>query len=62
MKLFYSPGYSSLADHVAMLEAGLQFDLVRVDIETKRIEGGGSYTEINPKGYVLPCCSMMGNS
>ena len=52
MKLFYAPGFSSLADHIAMLEAGLRFDIVKVDIWTKQIEGGGSYLEINPKGYV----------
>ena len=52
MKLFYAPGFSSLADHIAMLEAGLQFEIVKVDIWTKQIEGGGSYIEINPKGYV----------
>lgn len=52
MKLYYAPGFSSIADHIAMLEAGLRFDVVKVDIETKQIEGGGSYTDINPKSYV----------
>lgn len=52
MKLFCAPGFSSLADHIAMLEAGLQFDIVKVDISTKQMEGGGLYTDINPKGYV----------
>lgn len=52
MKLFYAAGFSSLADHIAMLEAGLRFDLARVDIETKLVENGESYTDINPKGYV----------
>ena len=52
MKLFCAPGFSSLADHIAMLEAGLQFDIVKVDIETKQMEGGGLYTDVNPKGYV----------
>jgi glutathione S-transferase len=52
MKLFYAPGFSSIADHIAMLEAGLQFDLVKVDIETKQVEGDGSDKDINPKGYV----------
>ena len=52
MKLYYAPGFTSLADHIAMLEAGLQFDIVKVDIWTKEIEGGGSYTGINPTGYV----------
>ena len=52
MKLFYAPEFSSLADHIAMLEAGLLFDIVKVDIWTKQMEGGGSYLEINPKGSV----------
>ncbi|PDT78643.1 glutathione S-transferase N-terminal domain-containing protein [Sinorhizobium sp. BJ1] len=52
MKLYSAPGFTSLADHIAMLEAGIQFDLVKVDLETKQIEGGGRYTEINPTGYV----------
>jgi glutathione S-transferase len=52
MTLFTAPGFSSLADHIAMLEAGLQFDVAKVDFATKQIEGGGSLTEISPKGYV----------
>jgi glutathione S-transferase len=52
MKLYCAPGFSSLADHIAMLEAGLQFDIVKVDISTKQMAGGGLYTDINPKGYV----------
>jgi glutathione S-transferase len=40
MKLYSAPGFTSLADHIAMLEAGIQFDVVKVDIETKQIEGG----------------------
>jgi glutathione S-transferase len=52
MKLFCAPGFSSLADHIAMLEAGLPFDFVKVDFETKQIEGGGDYVAVNPKGYV----------
>ncbi|WP_018236947.1 glutathione S-transferase N-terminal domain-containing protein [Ensifer sp. BR816] len=52
MKLYSAPGFTSLADHIAMLEAGIEFDVVKVDIETKQIEGGGRYTDINPTGYV----------
>ena len=52
MKLYYAPGFTSLADHIAMLEAGLQFDLVKVDIWTKQIEDGGNYVDVNPTGYV----------
>lgn len=52
MKLFYAPGFSSFADHIAMIEAGLQVDLVKVDIWTKQLDGGGDYTDVTPKGYV----------
>jgi glutathione S-transferase len=52
MKLYYAPGFTSLADHIAMLEAGLQFDLMKVDISTKQLEGGGNYVDVNPTGYV----------
>ncbi|UAJ10614.1 glutathione S-transferase N-terminal domain-containing protein [Glacieibacterium megasporae] len=52
MKLYYSPGACSLADHIALHEAGLSFEHVKVDLETKLISGGMDFTEINPKGYV----------
>jgi glutathione S-transferase len=52
MKLYLAPGACSLADHIAMCEAGLEFDRVRVDLRTKRTESGDDYNAINPKGYV----------
>ena len=52
MKLYYAPGACSLADHVALIENGLAFDLERVDLKTKRTETGVNYLSINPKGYV----------
>jgi glutathione S-transferase len=52
MKLYLAPGACSLADHIALHEAGLTFDRVRVDLRTKRTEDGADFTEINPKGYV----------
>ena len=52
MKLYLAPGACSLADHIALHEAGLAFDRIRVDLGTKRTEDGGDYTEVNPKGYV----------
>src|SRR5512144_84924 len=52
MKLYLTPGACSLADHIAMHEAGLAFDHVRVDLATRRTEDGGDYAAVNPKGYV----------
>lgn len=52
MKLYYSPGACSLADHIALHEAGLKFDRVKVDLKTKRTEDGRDFSAINPKGYV----------
>jgi glutathione S-transferase len=52
MKLYLAPGACSLADHIALHEAGLEFDRIRVDLRTKRTEDGGDFDEINPKGYV----------
>ena len=50
MILYYSPGACSLADHIALHEAGLQFDRVKVDLKAKRTEDGRDFTGINPKG------------
>jgi glutathione S-transferase len=52
MKLYLAPGACSLADHIAMHEAGLEFDRVKVDTKTKRTQDGRDYLQINPKGYV----------
>ena len=52
MKLYYSPGACSLSPHIALLEAGLPYDLVKVDLRAKKLENGDDYLEVNPKGQV----------
>jgi len=52
MKLYYLTGACSLASNIALREAGLEFELVRVDRRTKRSADGADFNEINPKGYV----------
>ncbi len=52
MRLYYSPGACSLADHIALHEAGLDFEHEKVDLKAKRTEHDGDYAAINPKGYV----------
>lgn len=52
MKLYHSPGACSLAVHIALREAGLAFDAVRVDLATHRLADGGDYFAVNPRGYV----------
>ena len=53
MKLYYSPGACSLAPHIIANEAGIQLELVKVDIHgTHQTESGADFYAINPKGYV----------
>lgn len=52
MKLYLAPGACSLADHIALHEAGLRFEHEQVDLKAKRTASGADFTAINPKGYV----------
>lgn len=52
MKLYYSPGACSLSPHIALREAGLTFDLEKVDLQTKQTETGKDFRSVNPNGYV----------
>ena len=51
MKLYILPGACSMASNIALHEAGIQFEVSKVDRRTKRADGV-DFTTINPKGYV----------
>jgi glutathione S-transferase len=46
MRLYYTPGYCSLAVHIALREAGADFLLEKVDPAAQ------GFRDINPRGYV----------
>ena len=52
MKLYYTKGASSLTPNIVACEAGIDLELVKVDLSTHKTEDGRDYYEINPKGYV----------
>lgn len=52
MKLYFAPSTCSHSPHIALREAGLPFELVRVDLKTKQTADGRDYLAINPNGYV----------
>ncbi len=51
MILYHHAGACSLADHIALIEAGLPYKLVSVNRD-KRTEDGRDFLAINPRGYV----------
>ena len=50
--LYYSPGACSISPHITLREAGLPFELVKVDLRAKKLADGSDYLAVNPKGYV----------
>lgn len=52
MKLYLVPGACSLADHIALTEAGFHVETIKVDLQTRLTEHGNNFIDINPKGYV----------
>ena len=46
------PGACSQASNIALREAGLTFELVKVDRHTKKAADGLDFNDVNPKGYV----------
>jgi glutathione S-transferase len=52
MKLYYAPAACSFAAHIALREAGLPFEAVKVDLRKHTLADGSDYYAISPKGYV----------
>lgn len=52
MKLYYKAGACSLAPHIALCEAGLDYQVEAVDLKEKKTETGADYLTINPRGAV----------
>jgi glutathione S-transferase len=52
MKLYYSPGACSLASHIALREAGADFQLEKADLKAKKTESGADFLAITPRGAV----------
>ena len=52
MQLYFSPKACSLVPHIVLRAAGVPFDLVKVDLGSKKLADGTSFTGVNPKGYV----------
>ncbi len=52
MKLYFTPGACSMAPHIALREAGLAYELQKVELSKHQTDAGEDYYKINPKGYV----------
>lgn len=52
MKLFYSPGTTSLAPQIVLREIERGFDVERVDLKTHRTASGRDFMLVNAKGDV----------
>lgn len=52
MKLYFAPHTCALSPHIALIELGLPYELVKIDNRSKRTEDGRDFLKISPKGYV----------
>jgi glutathione S-transferase len=50
-KLYYAPGTCALASHIALAEAGADYEAKRLDFKTNQ-QTSAEYLAINPKGRV----------
>ena len=57
MKLYFSPGTSSLACHIILKELNLDCELISVDLRTKETSAKEDYFTINPK-FSIPYLIM----
>jgi glutathione S-transferase len=52
MKLYWTPGFCSLAPHIVVRELDLPCELERVSNRTKQTASGADYLAVSPLGYV----------
>jgi glutathione S-transferase len=52
MRLYTMPGACSLAANIALREAGVPFDVIKISHHTHKTADGVDLNEINSKGYV----------
>lgn len=52
MKLYWTPGFCSLAPHIVVRELDLPCELERVSNRTKQTASGADYRKVSPLGYV----------
>lgn len=52
MKLYYAPAACSLAPHIVLREAGLTFDLAKIDTARHVTADGSDFYAVNAKGQV----------
>jgi len=51
MKLYFMPGTVALASHIALIDAGARYELIKVDFKTES-QRKPDYLAVNPKGRV----------
>jgi glutathione S-transferase len=52
MKLYFSPGACSLASHIALREAGIDVELIKVEGRGAKTAAGRDFAEVTAKAYV----------
>lgn len=52
MKLYYSSGACAISPNIALHEAGVDFEVIAVNLQTKKTEEGRDFFEVNRKGSI----------